>query len=161
MKQILAFLGVMVISSLACAQLSNFTGVSGAVNLSATPYTEYKIPGEFPSGSTEGGHTWILNFQGAYGIPLSENWVIGLGASYATGKNKAFYESANGATGKVDIRDRYALYVEPGILLNDNMLLYGKVSVEKGTSVRSTGSSKSVSGSGYGAGFRHILGRNI
>ena len=86
--------------------------------------------------------------------------------NYSLGKSKsgAFYDN-NVATDTANIKSQYSIYLEPGSLLSDNTLLYGKISVEKGklaiTSTPASDSfSKSVSGTGYGAGLRHMLDKS-
>ena len=143
---------------LASAQVSNFTGFSGAVNLSAAA-TKTKIDTDYDG---LGGENWIGSFQGAYGIELSNSSVLGMGLTYAAGKSKAGTTVQDDITYTLAVKNQYSLYLEPGTLLSDNTLFYGKISYEKGKASLTSSSegelaSKSVSGTGYGVGMRHML----
>ena len=85
MKKLFACLLLIGTTGLASAQVSNFTGFSGAVNLSAAA-TKTKIDTDYDG---LGGENWIGSFQGAYGIELSNSSVLGMGITYAAGKSKA------------------------------------------------------------------------
>jgi hypothetical protein len=162
MKKLFACLLLIGTTSLASAQVSNFTGWSGAVNLSAASTNLKTSPNQFNLG----GDNWLASFQGAYGIEMSSTSVLGIGLTYALGKSKSGTGSDDSTTPvtyePISLKNQYSLYLEPGSLLSDNTLLYGKFSVEKGkASVSSTivanAKSKSVSGTGYGVGLRHML----
>ena len=117
-------------AGLVSAQVSNFTGMSGAVNLSAAS-TNLKLS---PSQYNLGGDNWLASFQGAYGIELSNSSVLGMGLTYAAGKSKSgtSIDDNPRATDDISLKNQYSLYLEPGSLLSDNTLLYGKISLEKG-----------------------------
>jgi hypothetical protein len=146
-------------TGLASAQVSNFTGFSGAVNLSAAA-TKTKI-GTDSDGL--GGENWIGSFQGAYGIELSNSSVLGMGITYAAGKSKSgSFVGDDGYTYTIALKNQYSLYLEPGTLLSDNTFFYGKISYEKAKlafdgSDGSVVASKSLKGTGYGVGLRHML----
>ena len=161
MKKLFACMLLIGATGLASAQVSNFTGWTGAVNLSAVSSRT-----EIPSNIQFAGDNWGGSVQGAYGLELSSSSVIGFGLNYSLGKSKsgAIY-SNNVATDTANIKNQYSFYLEPGSLLSDNTLLYGKISVEKGkfavTSIPASDSmSKSISGTGYGAGLRHMLDKS-
>lgn len=141
--------------------MSNFTGFSGAVNLSTvSSRTEIAREGQL------GADNWGGSVQAAYGFELSSSSVIGFGLNYSLGKSKSGIGYDNKvATDTLNIKNQYSFYLEPGSLLSDNTLLYGKISVEKGkfavTSIPASNSfSKSISGTGYGVGLRHMLDKS-
>jgi hypothetical protein len=160
MKKLFACLFLMVTAGLASAQVSNFTGMSGGVNLSAAS-TNLKTSTQYNLGADN----WLASFQGAYGIELSSSSVLGMGLTYAAGKSKSGTSVNDGPPvtyDQIDVKNQYSLYLEPGSLLSDNTLLYGKVSLEKGKAAITAAAakdskSKSVSGTGYGVGIRHML----
>ncbi len=160
MKKLLACLLMVGSAGLVSAQVSNFTGLSGAVNLSAAS-TNLKTSTQY----TLGGDNWLSSFQGAYGIELSSSSVLGMGLTYAAGKSKSGTSIDDGPPvtySPIAVKNQYSLYLEPGSMLSDNTLLYGKVSLEKGKAAitgatAALSPSKSVSGTGYGAGLRHML----
>ena len=161
MKKLFACLLLIGTTGLASAQVSNFTGFSGAVNLSSVS-SRTEVDRQFQLG----GDNWGGSVQAAYGLELSNSSVIGFGLNYSLGNSKsgATYKN-NVATDTANIKNQYSFYLEPGSLLSDNTLLYGKISVEKGkfavTSTPASDSfSKSISGTGYGVGLRHMLDKS-
>jgi hypothetical protein len=159
MKKLFACLFLIGTMGLASAQVSNFTGFSGAVNLSAAA-TKTKIDTDYDG---LGGENWTGSFQGAYGVEMSNSSVLGMGLTYAAGKSKSgSLVGDDGYTYTAALKNQYSLYLEPGTLLSDNTLLYGKISYEKAklaldSSDGSVVASKSVKGTGYGVGLRHML----
>ena len=161
MKKLFAYLLLIGTTGLASAQVSNFTGFSGAVNLSSVS-SRTEVDRQFQLG----GDNWGGSVQAAYGLELSNSSVIGFGLNYSLGNSKsgATYKN-NVATDTANIKNQYSFYLEPGSLLSDNTLLYGKISLEKGkfavTSTPASDSfSKSISGTGYGVGLRHMLDKS-
>ena len=161
MKKLFACLLIIGATGMASAQVSNFTGFSGAVNLS-TVSSRTEVESQFQLA----GDNWGGSVQAAYGLELSSSSVIGFGMNYSLGKSKSGTAYDNKvATDTLNIKNQYSFYLEPGSLLSDNTLLYGKISVEKGkfavtSTPASNGFSKSISGTGYGAGLRHMLDKS-
>ncbi len=161
MKKLFACLLIIGTTGLASAQVSNFTGLSGAVNLSSVSSRT-----EIPRETQLSGDNWGGSVQAAYGLELSSTSVIGFGLNYSLGNSKSGTAFDNKvASDTLNIKNQYSFYLEPGSLLSDNTLLYGKISVEKGkfavTSTPASNSfSKSISGTGYGAGLRHMLDKS-
>ena len=161
MKKLFACVMLLGSAGLASAQVSNFTGFSGAVNLSSVSSRS-----EIPQKMQLGGDNWGGSVQAAYGLELSSSSAIGFGLNYSLGNSKSGTAYDNKvASDTANIKNQYSFYLEPGSLLGDNTLLYGKISVEKGKfAVTSTPASqsfsKSISGTGYGAGLRHMLDKS-
>jgi hypothetical protein len=161
MKKLFACLLMVGSAGLASAQVSNFTGFSGAVNLSAASTTTKA--GAF---TTFGGDNWGGSVQAAYGLAMSDSSVIGFGLTYALGKSKSgSLQEDDGSTSTLAVKNQYSLYLEPGALLSENTLLYGKISLEKGkfavsSTLAKNSNSKSISGTGYGVGMRHMLDKS-
>jgi hypothetical protein len=161
MKKLFACLLMVGSAGLASAQVSNFTGFSGAVNLSAAS-TNTKAG----AVSTFGGDNWGGSVQAAYGLAMSDSSVIGFGLTYALGKSKSgSLQEDDGSTSTLAVKNQYSLYLEPGALLSENTLLYGKISLEKGkfavtSTLAKNSNSKSISGTGYGVGMRHMLDKS-
>lgn len=159
MKKLFACLLMAGTTGLASAQVSNFTGMSGAVNLSAVS-TNTKAG----TKDTFGGDNWGGSVQAAYGFALSNTSVLGFGLTYALGKNKSggFQDDGDNSIYTLAVKSQYSLYLEPGALLSDDTLLYGKISLARGkysalSTVAANSDSKSISGTGYGVGMRHML----
>ena len=159
MKKLFACLLMVGSAGLASAQVSNFTGFSGAVNLSAAS-TNTKAG----TWATFGGDNWGGSVQAAYGLALSNSSVVGFGLTYALGKNKSggFEDDNDNAINTLAVKSQYSLYLEPGTLLSDDTLLYGKISLARGkysatSTIAANSNSKSISGTGYGVGMRHMM----
>lgn len=97
--------------------------------------------------SVQGGHTWDLGGR----------WLLGLTGSRGYGYLKA------GSVGSTffQVKDIYALHVEPGYLLNPSTQLYAKVGyLQMRSRVVETAVAKDGTdyrGVGYGAGLRILL----
>jgi hypothetical protein len=106
-------------TGLASAQVSNFTGFSGAVNLSSVS-SRTEVDRQFQLA----GDNWGGSVQASYGFELSSSSVIGFGLNYSLGNSKSGVGYTNKvATDTVNIKNQYSFYLEPGSLLSDNTLL--------------------------------------
>ena len=84
MKKLFACLLLIGTTGLASAQVSNFTGLSGAVKLSSvSSRTEIVKQGQLADDN------WGGSVQAAYGFELSSSSVIGFGLNYSLGKSKS------------------------------------------------------------------------
>lgn len=166
MKKIIAA-ATLAITGTAFAQVSNFTGYSAGVNLDHTTVTN-KL------SITDGNDT--LDFDGvgqqsigatifgAYGVALDEKSVVNFGATYGLNSAKSGEFKINGDGLSVKVKNQYSLYVEPGLLLSDKTLAYGKISYNKAKAVAEDASgdgSRSISGVGYGFGVRTMIDKNL
>ena len=87
--------------------MSNFTGLSGAVNLSSvSSRTEIAREGQL------GDDNWGGSVQAAYGFELSSSSVIGFGLNYSLGKSKSGIGYDNKvATDTLNIKNQYSFYL--------------------------------------------------
>lgn len=139
----------------AFAQAKNFEGFSLGGSITSTRSTTDLTPGGSDSGTTAG-----LDLQLQYSMALGQNFVLGLGATMGTVKNKAGTIGASEFTTK----DRYSLDIVPGFAMSDSTLLYGKVGVLSATGVATTAgtdTTASVSGLGYGVGVRGMIDKHM
>jgi hypothetical protein len=150
----------------ASAQITNFEGFSGSLNLNTTS-TNSKLSADGQSAfDSIGQQSWNGSVQVAYGFAASQSAVVSVGGTYALGDSKGGEIGVNSSTSstiRIRAKSVFSLYVEPGFLLNDKTLAYGKLSYEdaKGTgSLPGEGKrSRSMSGIGFGAGFRTMLNK--
>jgi Outer membrane protein beta-barrel domain len=159
MKKIITLATVVAaFSTSAFAQVSNFTGYSAGVNLDHTAVTSSLSDSTFEFDAL-GQHSVGLSLQGAYGVALSPTTVLGVGATYSLTEAKAGYLKET--TGSVTFKAKNAtsIYFEPGLLVNEKTLAYGKLSYEtvKMTADGASGGDKNISGVGYGFGLRTML----
>lgn len=151
------------VSPQAYSQMRNFGGPSLGVNLNiANASNEFSVGGaSFKNGDT----SQTANLQVAYGFALSDSFVLGVGLSYGPGDIKAGSASTGGVGYELKAKDLYSLYFEPGFLVSNSTLAYGKVSYQgmKGETKLTTGAtlSDNFNGTGVGAGLRTMLSSNL
>jgi opacity protein-like surface antigen len=146
------------------AQTANFEGFSTALNLN-TVSTNSKISAEGNSVLDGiGQQSWKGSIQAAYGFATGSNNVVSVGATYVLGNIEAGYLGDLGGV-KIRAKNVYSLYVEPGFLINDKTLAYGKLSYEgaKGQSPfpEANDVSRSMRGKGLGLGVRTLLDNSL
>ncbi|OGB34561.1 MAG: hypothetical protein A3F78_01410 [Burkholderiales bacterium RIFCSPLOWO2_12_FULL_61_40] len=156
-------LAAALVSPQAYSQMRNFDGPSLGVNLNiANASNEFSVGGaSFKNGDT----SQTGNLQAAYGFAASDSIVLGVGLTYGPGDIKAGSVTTGGVGYELKAKDLYSLYFEPGFLVANSTLAYGKLSYQgmTGETRLSTGSTLSDSfvGTGYGAGIRTMLGSNL
>jgi outer membrane immunogenic protein len=157
MKKILiaAAVAASCIAPQAYAQANGFTGLSAGVNANAS--TSSAEVGEGINAIDMGKSSQNVSLQAAYGFALGNNYVLGLGATYALGDLK--YGSANGVN--VKGKDAYSLYLEPGYAFSNSTLVYAKLAYLGMKGEVSGIGSTDFSGVGYGVGVRHKLSTNL
>lgn len=161
MKKLLTAVAAAVACAAAGAQTSNFEGFSAALNLN-TVSTNSKISlNGVPVFDGVGQQSWNGSLQAAYGFGAGPSTVVSVGGTYALGDSKGGKFGTDEYIAQIRAKNVYSVYVEPGFLLNDRTLAYGKLSYEgaKGTgALPGEGErSRSMRGSGFGAGFRTML----
>ena len=143
----------------AFAQAKNFEGFSLGANLTSARTTTDLTPTGVATTS-DSANTIGLDLQAQYSMALGSNFVLGLGASLGTIKNKA---GTIGAT-EFTTKDRYSLDFVPGYVLSPSMLLYGKLGILNATGVSTTAgadTTTSLTGSSYGVGVRGLIDKNL
>lgn len=145
------------------AQARNFEGLSLGVNLNAAS-TSSEISGA--GFSNENGDTSThVGVQAAYGFPLGDTFVLGIGATYDFGDLKSGSTSVSGAGYELKGKDRYSVYFEPGFVVSNSSIVYAKIGYHgmKGEINLSTGQTYSddYSGAGFGAGVRTMVNKNL
>jgi opacity protein-like surface antigen len=144
------------------AQQLPWTGWSLGLNLSrATTATEFGGAGTTSSMGAADVHATV---QAAYGLPLVGRARLGLGLALGLGELQAGRQTLAGSELSFRMRERYALYAEPGLTLGDATLLYGKLAylgARGEESYQGETFSKTYAGLGYGAGLRTALGARL
>ena len=173
MKKIIAFAAVAAAcSTSAFAQVSNFTGLSAAVNLDAIGNSvEINNVAGSDAGSvySPGANEFGANAQVAYGFELSPKSVVSLGASYSLTGYDGFKstDSIADGSGKTSTKatNVMSLYVEPGYLVSNSTLAYGKVGYEatsfEGKFKDGSSASLDLTGVSYGFGIRTMIDKNL
>jgi opacity protein-like surface antigen len=165
MKKMIIAVAATVACFAASAQTANFDGFSGALNLNlvgASTKLELDVGGPELDGA--GKNSTAFGVQAAYGLALSNDFVVNIGGTYAL-SSPSILSIKNGndtITGKAE--NMLSLYVEPGFLISDKTLFYGKLSYESTKAILTPSEgdsvSKSITGMGYGAGIRTMLNKN-
>lgn len=178
MKKIISAAGLVILASTATAQISNFEGVSAAVNLNSVN-SNVKFS-SYVANAGLGEQSNNASVQAAYGMALSPQAVVSFGVGYGLGKSKSgtvtFFDDVifddvildgvilDGVTLAFEVKDQLSIYLEPGFLINSSTLLYGKVSYERAKAViKLTGDpdeSRTVKGTGIGFGIRTMLNKS-
>lgn len=172
MKKIIALAAIAAAcSTSAFAQVSNFTGLSAAVNMDAignsveiNNFAGDQAGSVYSPGANEFGST----AQAAYGFELSPKSVVSLGASYSLTGYNGFKSTDSIADGSGQTSTKatnvMSLYVEPGYLVSNSTLAYGKVGYEtaKFEAKFSDGSADiNLTGVSYGFGIRTMIDKNL
>lgn len=160
MKKLAIAAAITVIASSAMAQASNFTGWSAGANLNfVSASVDLDISG---TGFKQGDASQNFSLQAAHGFAIDSKSVLTLGGTYSIGNMKAgSVHDSNGDGYEIKGKNMYSVYVEPGYLVSDTTLAYGKLAYSsmKGELSVSTGDtgSETFKGFGYGAGIRTML----
>ena len=160
MKKMILASALAAIGSGAFAQTSHFTGLSGALNLSAVAMSN-RLSDDETVFDALSHQSWNGSVQAAYGFAVSPNAVVSVGGGYVLGSSKAGKFTNPDGTLSLKLKNQISLHVEPGWLVSEKTLAYGKVSYERAKSTVSatgeTDESRSVKGTGIGFGVRTML----
>jgi hypothetical protein len=144
------------------AQPVPWTGWSLGLNLNrATTATEFGGAGTTSSMGAADVHATV---QAAYALPLAGRARLGLGLALGLGDQQAGRQTLAGSELSFRLRERYALYAEPGHALGDATLLYGKLAylgARGEESYQGETFSKTYAGIAYGVGLRTRLGAHL
>lgn len=165
MKQFImaAAVAAALFSPQAFSQIRNFDGPRLGVNLNvANASNEFSVGG---ASFKNGDASQTGSLQAAYGFAVSDSIVLGVGLAYGPGDIKAGSAATGGVGYELKAKDLYSLYFEPGVLVANATLAYGKLSYQgmKGETKLTTGATLSDNfiGTGYGAGIRTMLSSNL
>lgn len=147
----------------ASAQISNFTGFSAGINLNATAITTRMEANNLGEIERIGTQSWNGSAQTAYALALSPSSVVSAGLMYGLGASGAGTISNDNGDLSGEAKSQLSIYVEPGFLVSEKTLVYGKISYERASLVTSSGGdsvSRKLTGYGYGAGVRTFLDKS-
>ena len=149
-------------TSHAFAQATNFTGLSGAVNLNvSTANTEFSVSG---ASLKLGEGSQSIGLQAAYGFSAGSNFVLNVGGTYGLGDLTLAKLVSGSSSVTIKGKNAYAIYLEPGYALSASTLAYGKLaylSMKAEISGAGTSGSKDFNGVGYGVGIRTMLDKSL
>ena len=151
-----ALLGLAFVSTASMAQLSNFTGWEAGASLNAN---KAKTKGSSASVSVEdSNNNASLSLHGGYGLALNNDYALLFGLDVTTNKIK----SGEFSRASIYFKTPYSVSVAPAMLLNDNTLLYVKLSHEAADLTSSANDNKlSIKGYGLGVGGRYLLNKGM
>lgn len=162
MNKKLAAVAVATILSASAHAQSSFAGWSVGGNLNfMTTSTELSGGGD---NIKFGDASQTLSVQGAYGFDMGNKFVLSVGGTYSLSDADAGGFTLGGDTYKLKMKNMYTIYVEPGYATSPSSLLYGKfamANVKGEESFNNVSGSENFSGFGFGAGFRHMLDKNL
>jgi outer membrane immunogenic protein len=144
----------------AFAQAKKFEGFSVAGNLVVTNSTfdtnSTGLVGSATATSTN------LALQGQYAWALNEKFVLGVGAQLGLGDVKS--GTISGSTIDIKGKNWNSIYVAPGYVVSDTLLVYGKLAALTGDLEASAGAANAKSsgdGIGFGIGVQSFLTKNV
>ena len=145
------------------AQTKTFEGLSvyGALNHSSTT-VDLKADGAEFSGLGKQSISGALG--GDYGLSLGSESVMLIGGTVDLTSPEFLEITSDGDALKGKFKQRWSLYVAPGLLVNPQTLLYAKLSYESGKAELSAAGEKvseTFKGLGYGVGLRAMLKDNV
>lgn len=134
------------------ANAGEFDGISAGFNVnSARGETKLVDPaGPFDGYLNHNSTTGTI--FGQYGYVASENMLLTVGASYDVNDTKL------SSTAK--LKNHYAIYLEPGYVIDKSTLLYGKIGYHAAkfhSTDNGSVTTSSMNGIGYGVGIRNKL----
>jgi len=151
-----ALLGLAFVSTVSMAQLTNFTGWEAGASLNANK-TKAKL--SYPGFSFEdSNNNASLSLHGGYGVALNNDYALLFGLDVTADKIKSGEFRGTSAYFKTP----YAVSVAPAMLLNDDTLLFVKLSYEAVDLTSSYSDYKlSIKGYGLGVGGRYLLNKGM
>lgn len=153
-----ALLGVAFVSTASMAQLSNFTGWEAGASLNSNTAKTKASSARASSSIDDSNNNASLSLHGGYGLAVSNDYALLFGVDVTTDKIKSGDYRGVSAYFKTP----YSLSVAPAMLLNDNTLLYVKLSHEAADLTSSYSDYKmSIKGYGLGAGGRYLLNKGM
>jgi len=114
--------------------------------------------------ATMGATSHNASLQAAYGLPLGDKGMLGLGMTVGVGDLEGGSMRLAGTGLSFKTRDMYSVYIEPGHVLAASTLLYAKLAYLGARGEESYGGatfSKTFAGVGYGVGSRTMLSRHL
>ena len=163
MKKFIFIAITTLLSSVAGAQTSNFTGLSVGGNLEFKS-TTLKLSASGSEFSGLGNQNIIGSVSADYGFEIGKDSVLLVGGKYDLQNSTVVSVTDSSGTVKLEEKEHYSVFVAPGILLNEKTLGYAKLSYESAkvdaSGVTSTLGAQSITGIGYGLGIRTHLSGN-
>ncbi len=159
MKKLAIAAAMTVIASSAMAQASNFTGWSAAGNVNFVNASTELSGGGATVSFGEASQNFSVGVS--HGTQLDNNTILTVGGTYGIGNIKAGKGGFDNDEFTIKGKKMFSLYVEPGFMMSNTTLAYGKVAYSSLTGELSvdgggTGTEK-FTGFGYGAGIRTML----
>lgn len=144
-------------ASQAFAQAKNFQGLSLSLNV-----INARSNVEVSNGASDSGTSTGLGLQGQYTFALTDQFVLGVGATL--GFNNQNTSSASGPV-RLDgyTKSNTSFELTPGFALSNSALLFGKISAIGGTFTADSAGAPSLSltGVGYGIGLKYLMDKSL
>ena len=149
----------------ATAGTEDFVGPSIGVNLNVQSMSN-KVSGTVNGttiSGTFGESSFGTSLKAAYGLALSQKSVLSLGGTYALVDAKAGTVAAGSSTARFVGKNAMTLYLEPGVLVADKTILFGKVGYAsvKGDTEGVSSIATNFTGYTYGVGLRSMIDKNL
>jgi len=162
MKKFFILVGL-IASTSAFAQADKFSGFSVGLNTGFAASTVKTVDTGDSSTFALGATNTPFDINFAYTMSLASNTTVGFGLTYDLSSPKVINvsdQSSSGLTTDGKLNNHYSIYIEPGYAFNDSSLGYFKLGYHSGK-MALEGVSKSITGTGYGFGMRHLIDKNL
>jgi opacity protein-like surface antigen len=150
-------------SPLVFAQAQRFEGFALGLNVNSSNASTDFTANSQTFKPTETSSNFAV--QLGYGFLPSDKFVLGVGATFSGSELKAGSATTGGITYELKQKDLYSVYVEPGFMIGESTIGYGKLAYVgmRGESRLSTGLTVADDyvGAGYGLGLRTVFGNNV
>jgi opacity protein-like surface antigen len=164
-----SLLGLAFISTVSMAQTSAFSGaaVGASVNLSGASFKYTEADNDY---GTNGDQNIGLALSASYGLDVSSEILVLLGVDLDFIEKK--FWRTDDSKNYANTKNSMSLFAAPGMLINENTLVYGKLSLETtkvniGTQTTSNNvtttrsKEESVNGVGFGLGVLNKINKNL
>ena len=151
------------LSQISSADTKDFSGFTLGANLNSVNTTVQETYASNEEVGKYGESNYLGSLQAGYTWALSDKSTLGIGASYVFGNLKAGAK----VVGEDEYKGKghYAVYIEPGYVVGDSTLLYGKLgyAAMNGYDIDDGDASEKVKvhGAIYGVGVRKTLSDNL
>ncbi len=97
-----------------------------------------------------------------YGVMSTNNALVSVGVSYDLGNINSGEGTTGGSSFRVVGENHYSVYLEPGVLLNKNLMLYGRVGYHSFEGrILGLAGTQSFNGAGLAFGMRTKINRDV
>lgn len=152
-----------VLPMFATAQSQNFVGFDLGLDVGFKS-TSAKLSSANSSLDSVGSTDWGWALTGGYTMPLGQSATLGFVGSYDLSTTEFAKLSDPSTTVKAKMKDHYSIGLEPGWVVSNNVLVYGKLNYHSANfslDYNSSSGKQDFKAFGYGAGVKVLMSKNV